>query len=190
MNVRKQETGNRKQNFGFSLVEAVIVIALVVVLSIVVVNMFIGQNRIYKTQTAELGVNAGARNSLDDIDAFVRGSSTALGSYTTYTAGPQVLILQIQSIDVQNKLIAGTFDHVVYYLLGTDLIREIFPNAASTRSAGTKQLARNVNGLVFTYNNSNFSLVTEIDTDLTIEDNAGVQNRSITLSSKSRIRNK
>jgi len=179
-----------RKNTGFSMIEAIIVVALVVVLSIVIVNLFIGQNRIYKTQTAELSVNAGARNSLDDIDSFVRASTTALGSYSTFTAGSQILILQVQSVDAMDTLIAGSLDHVVYYLSGTDLIREIFPDALSVRASGTKQLARNVTGLAFTYNNGSFALVTVVDTDLTIQEDAQVQSRSITVSSKSRIRNK
>jgi prepilin-type N-terminal cleavage/methylation domain-containing protein len=179
-----------KYGFGFTLVELVIVVALVGVLSLVVTGLFIGQNRIYKTQTAELGVNAGARNALDDIDFFVRTSSGTLASYSSFTAGSDTLILQVQSINASEQLIPGSSDFVVFYLSGEDLIREIFPDALSTRPSGTKKLASYVTGLVITYDNMDYSLVTQIDTDLTIQEDAKFQTRSITASSKSRIRNK
>jgi prepilin-type N-terminal cleavage/methylation domain-containing protein len=173
---------------GFTLIEAVIVVALFAVCSVVLVDLFIGHNRLYKSETAALNITNDARLSLDDIDSYVRQANRTLSSYSTYTAGPQVLILQIQSVNSSNQLVPGTFDDVVFYLTGSNLFRQVFPNAASTRAAVTKKLASSVNSLVFTYNNANYSLVTQVQTDITIQENAGVQTRAITLSTKSKLR--
>jgi len=174
---------------GFTLIEVVIVIGLVSVCSIILSQLFIGQNRLYNSETAELDITGDARTALDDIDSYVRQSNRALSSFSTYTAGSQVLILQIQSINSSNQLIAGTFDNVVYYLSGSGLFRQVFPNVASSRSAITKKLASGVNSLTFTYNNADYSLVTEVQVDTTVQENVSGQTRSITLSSKAKLRN-
>src|SRR5689334_16825309 len=115
------------KNRGFTLVEILIVVALVAVSSMVLADMFIGHNRLYRTQTAELNVTGDARTSLDDIDGYVRQANRTLDSYSTYIAGSEVLILQIQSINSSNQLIAGTFDYVVYYLDSGSFYRQVFP---------------------------------------------------------------
>ena len=174
---------------GFTLIEVLVVVAISVVCIVVLSSLFIGQNRIYRVETAELNVTADARQAVDDIDNYVRLATRTQSSYSTYTASSNVLILKIQSVNASNQLIAGTFDYVVYYLSGTSLLRQIFSDATSSRSNGIKKLANNVNGLSFTLNNVDYSLVTQVTTDITIQENAGVQTRAITLSSKSRLRN-
>jgi prepilin-type N-terminal cleavage/methylation domain-containing protein len=184
----KQNYGLRITDYGFTLIEVIVVVALFAVCSVVLTSLFIGQNRIYKTQTAALNITADARIALDDIDNYLRAANRTLAGYSSYTAGPQVLILQIQSVNSSNQLVPGTFDNVVFYLSSGSLVRQIFPNAASTRIATTKKLASNVTGLVFTYNNASYALVTQVSTDLTIQENAGVQTRAITVSSKAKLR--
>ncbi len=174
---------------GFTLIEVVIVVALVGVASIILSNLFIGQNRLYRSETAELNVTGDARAALDDLDNYLRQANRTLASYSSFTAGSEVLILQIQSVDGSNRLVAGTFDNVVYYLSEGSLIRQVFPNALSSRPAAAKKLASNVTGLNFTYNNTDYAQVTEVQTDLTISENAGLQTRSITISSKAKLRN-
>lgn len=173
---------------GFTLIELVVVVALVAICSTVLVSLFIGHNRIYRTQTAELDVTGDARQALDDIDSYVRQTNRTLSTYSTYTANAQVLILQIQSVNSSSQLIASTFDDVVYYLNNGNLYRQVFPNPSSSRTAQTKKLAGNVTGLIFTYNNPDYAQVTEVTTNITVQENAGVQNRAITTSSKSKLR--
>ncbi|OGE88904.1 MAG: hypothetical protein A3J07_04425 [Candidatus Doudnabacteria bacterium RIFCSPLOWO2_02_FULL_49_13] len=174
---------------GFTLIETIIVIALVAVAGVILSDLFIGQNRLYRSETAELNVTADARAALDDVDNYLRQANRAVASHSTYSAGPQILILQIQSVDGSGRLVAGTFDYAVYYLSASDLWRQVFPDAASSRPAAAKKLANHINGLVFTYNNPDYSLVTEVQTDLTIQESAGAQTRSITASSKAKLRN-
>ncbi|MBI3952583.1 MAG: type II secretion system protein [Candidatus Doudnabacteria bacterium] len=174
---------------GFTLIEMLVVIAIVGVSLLVLANLFIGQNRIYRTQTAELNVTGDARASLDDIDAYTRSSHRVLASYDSYATGVQTLVLQVQSVNASNQLIGGSYDTVVYYLSGLTFYRQIFPAAASARTASIKKLAANVTGLNFSYNNQDPILASQITTDLTIQESAGIQTRSITSSSKSYLRN-
>src|SRR3989344_1119425 len=80
---------------GFTLVEIVIVISIVVVCGVVIADLFIGQNRLYKVETAELNVTSDARVALDDIDNYVRQANRVLDNSGAYITGAQVLVLQI-----------------------------------------------------------------------------------------------
>jgi len=174
---------------GFTLTEILVVIFLVAIISLVVSNLFIGQNRIYRVETAELNITNDARNSLDDIDNYVRQASRTLAVYSTYNAGAQVLILQIQSVNAANQLVAGKYDHVVYYLINNKLYRQVFPDATSVRAALTKLLASNVVSLTFTYNDPSIFSSTQVSTAITITESVGFQSRSISISSLSKLRN-
>jgi len=174
---------------GFTLLEIIMVILFVAIIGLVGSELFIGQNRVYKIETAELNINANARLALDDIDNYVRLANRTLDSYSIYTAGSQILILKIQSVNASDQLLPAVYDYVVFYLSSSDLYREVFPDAASSRTAVTKRLASNVNSLNFSYNNVDYSLVKEVTTDLTLQEDAGIQNRAITISTKSILRN-
>ena len=177
-----------KSGAGFTLVEAILVVFLVAVCAMVVSEMFIGQNRIYKVQMAELHVTSDARSAVDDVDDYVRQAHRTLSTYSSYTASNQVLILQLRGVNSSNQILP-VYDTVVYYLSGNSLYRQVFPDVTSVRPAIVKKLAATVNGLNFTYDNADYSQVTEITMDLTTQESAGIQTRAITVSSKSTLRN-
>ncbi|OGE82788.1 MAG: hypothetical protein A3B10_03895 [Candidatus Doudnabacteria bacterium RIFCSPLOWO2_01_FULL_44_21] len=185
-----QNSKIKSQNFGFTLIEMIIVVFLVGSLSLVVASLFFGQDKIYHTQMMELGVTNDARMALDDIDAFVRMTDVLVSSQGGYTLGAQTLILQIPSINASSQIIPATYDYVVYSLSGSNLDRIIMPDDASSRVSTTKRVASRVNGLVFTYDNANPNLVKYVTTNITTQEAyPGVPNKSITLSSKSKLRN-
>lgn len=174
---------------GFTLIEVIIVIFMVGMGMLVLTSLFLNQNQVYQSQTAELTVTADARFALDEIDSSVRAADIVATSYSSYTTGTQVLVLQLPSINASNQIISATYDYFVYYLSGSSLLRQIFPNAASSRQASTKKMASNVTGLVFTYDNASMALVQQVTTDLTVQQSGGRYSRSISLSSKSKLRN-
>lgn len=174
---------------GFTLVEAIIVIAIFAALSIVLVSVLLSQHRLYRTQSAELNINDEARSSLDDIDAHIRLANKALANYSAYTSGPQTLILEIPAINSLNQIVTGAYDHVVYYLSLTTLNKVIIADAASSRVSQTVPLSVGVTAVNFNFNNQNFDLVSEISTSLSLLESAGLFNRTITVSSNSRLRN-
>lgn len=179
-----------KKEFGFTLIEVILVVFLVGALSLVVSSLFLGQDKIYHTQMMEFGVTSDARTALDDIDAYVRSADVVLATYGSYTTGSQTLILQVPSVNASSQIIPATFDFVVFKLNGSTLNQITTANAASTRVSGTRKLATRVTGLVFSYDNSNKALVKQVTTDLTAEESyPGVPSKSITVSSKSKLRN-
>jgi prepilin-type N-terminal cleavage/methylation domain-containing protein len=174
---------------GFTLIEMIIVIGIMSVVMVVLSQMFLGTERTYRTQNAELNVNFAARSTLDDIDAYVRQATKALGTYTTYTAGPSVLILEIPSVNSSNQLVPGTYDKVVFTFSANRVERIVIADAASTRLSNTKLLADNVTDLTFTYNNADFAQVTKVQTDISVIETSGRDTRSIDVSTISYMRN-
>src|SRR3989338_7912459 len=110
---------------GFTLIEIVVVIALVAFASFVLVDLYFGQNQIYKTQTAELNITNDARAALDEVDLFARQATSVLSTHNTYTTGPQTLILEVQSVNSSSQLITASFDKVIFYYSSNALYRVI-----------------------------------------------------------------
>ena len=187
--MKVQNSKFKVQNYGFTLVEALVVILLVAAGSIVLATMFIGHTRIYRSTTAELDVSSGARFALDDIDSYVRQADLTLSTYSTYTAGPQVLILRIQAVNSSNRLVVGAYDEVIYYLNSGKLMRRIIADPLSSRVSGTKLLTENVSDLSFVLNNPDYAQVTEVATAITTLESAGHTTPSFVLNTKARLRN-
>lgn len=178
-----------KNSAGFSLMEAIIVIALVSVILVMLSQFFLGGNQTYRLQKAEISVNYSARAGLDDIDSYVRQAAQVLNSYDVYTAGSAVLILEIPSLSASNQIIPATNDHVVYYMDGTKLLRQIYVDPASIRLAGTKLVAENISSIEFILDNVDYAQVTEVETEMVITENTGRENKTLSITSKSRLRN-
>ena len=147
---------------------------------------------VYNNQISELNVGGDARSALDDIDNYVRSAYRIVLYYTSYSTDGDTLILQIPSIDSSNRVIEGAYDTVVFSLSGSSLIREIFPDSSSSRVSSTKTLTGNsdVDALLFSYSNmNNYSLANQITTSITVRQGDGNYERSLTISSKSSLRN-
>ena len=169
--------------------EVVLVIALVAILSLAIMDMFSGQSKIFNFQNSELTITNDARMALDEVDNYVRGANRVIETYDTYTTGTTTLLLQMQSLDASGYLIPGTYDIVIAYLDGSRLMLKLIPDVASNRQSFEKMLADNVTGLVFTYNNNDMSLVTEVSEQITLAHSSTTATRTITVSSKATLRN-
>ena len=178
-------------NKGFTLIEVLVVSAILFLVVGFLGYLSVKHFWIYNSQVSQLDIGNDARFSLDDIDNFVRSARRVSVSYDIYSTGPQTLVLQLPSIDSSNKIIENTYDYVVYYLSGQALVREIFPDAISDRESGIKTLTSYIDedNFSFTYDNADYSLVKKITTLISIKKGQSGQQRSITLSSKSFLRN-
>ncbi|MGE5298130.1 MAG: PilW family protein [Acidobacteriaceae bacterium] len=174
---------------GFTLIETVVVTAILGLLSIVIVDLIIGQYRMYQIEYSELQVQQETRASLDEIDNQVRAAMEVVPDFDIYTAGTNTLILKIQSINPANQLIPGTYDHVIFRLDGSSLMRTIVPDPTSNRVAQERSLANGVTNLVFTYNSSEFDQISEVATELSVFHDNHYQARSLTATSRARLRN-
>ncbi len=180
---------NNPDNLGFTLIEILIVVVLVGATLVVLSDMFLNQNRIYRSQNAELEITGSVRESLDDIDNSVRMATRVAQSNGSYITGPQVLVLQVQSINSSQRLIGGTFDYIIYYLSNGNLMKTVVPDPSSSRPALTKAEGTKISGLTFIYNNTDLTRVTEVATSVAASSSAGPQTRTFTVDSKARLRN-
>ncbi len=180
---------NRGVDSGFTLMEAVLVVALFGILMVAITEFFFGSNQIYQTQNAELGINYSARQALDDIDTFVRQAVQVVGTFGTYNSGPTTLILEVQSVNSSNQLIPGVYDTILFNLSGSSLYREIFPGLGSVRPAGMRLIGSDISSLAFTYNDANFAQVDLVSTSMDIIKTSGRSTQVITISSQSHLRN-
>ncbi len=182
---------NTKTSKGFTVVELLVVLPIVIVLGSFLAYLFAYQYRIFNTQSAELSIASDARLALDDVDTYVRQANRVAASYSSYTTGPQTLVLQLQAINSSGQVISGVNDMVVFYVSGTSLIEKVFPGTGSSRIAVTRTIANNVDVATFSfgYNNATYSSATVVQTNLALRQTMGGQVRSISISSKATLRN-
>ena len=189
--MKKIVINNHKNSHGFSIIELLVVLPLLIILSFFLAYLVSSQYWSYNNQSIELNITNDARQALDDTDNYVRQAYRVATSYSTYNTGAQTLVLQLQSIDSSSQIIAGNYDYVVYYLSGTDFYRQVFADASSSRASITRRLASNIDtaNFSFTYDNASYSLVKQVTTNMALKQNMGGQIRSIAVSSEAKLRN-
>lgn len=178
-------------NKGVTIVELLVVLPILVVSAFFLVYLFSSQYTVYNTQTAEFAITSHARVTLDEIDIYVRQARRVVASHLTHVTDSQTLALQLQSIDASSQILVGTYDYAVFYISDGKLMEQIYVGAGSSRIATTKTLAENVDmaNFSFAYNNPDYSLVTEVQTNIALAQNIGTQARSVAVSSKAKLRN-
>ncbi|MBX4201075.1 type II secretion system GspH family protein [Candidatus Parcubacteria bacterium] len=183
--------GARGLEQGFTLIEVLVGIGIISIIAFFLAYISAYHFQTYNTETVELDITSDARAALDEVDNYVRQSNRILSSYSTYTTGTTVLVLQVPSIDSSSQLIESSYDTVVFYLSGTDFSRRIFPSLNSTRPSAIKNLAQNIDtpNFSFAYDNADYSLAKQVTTTIAVLRKAGSQTKSITVSSQSKLRN-
>lgn len=155
---------------AFTLIETVIVIALASIM-LVAISFLIGN--FYRSTSQEQGVGQATRAA----SAAIRDMETLIGSAaavvqnqtisgTMYSTATTTAVVAIPSIDSSGNVISNTYDYAVFYLSGSTLYRILAPNASSARKGSTKMLAANVTALTFTYDSTDYTLITTVTTDL------------------------
>lgn len=155
---------------GFTLIETIIVVALVSVLMLAIIELFINFNNSYALQNANINNSYSASAFLNETeelslqaDAIV---SSKVVSGTTYTTDTSTLILELPSIDASGDTISGVHDYAVIYLANSKAYRILQADVASARRSGTKILSDVVNSLTFTFNNVTPASATKISIDV------------------------
>jgi prepilin-type N-terminal cleavage/methylation domain-containing protein len=163
----------RRITLGFTLIETLVVTALMGLLLVVLYDFFLITNTFFYTANGEVSAATNARMAVTEITTLTRTSSHALASRTfsgvSYTAGPTTLILELPAVGVSGAVIVGVYDYVVFYLTNGVLYEKVEANGSSSRLSRTRILADTVSALTFTYDNADYSLIKAVTVDLTTQ---------------------
>jgi len=156
---------------GMALVEALVVLAVFLLISAAMLGLYVQHGRLYSLGQAQFETVSSARGALNGISAYTVQArrvvtSTVIASIV-YTTGTSTLALELPAINGSGDIINGVFDYVVFYGSGDTLQRILAPNAASARVGATRLLADNVTGLVFSYDNADVNLVKKVIVSVT-----------------------
>lgn len=186
-----------KKDSGFSLIEALVTLAVLMVVIFLLTEIYVGQSSFFQREEARLDTSLALTQTLTDITAQVRQAVRVAATSTfdsiSYASGLEQLILALPSVDSQGQLLIGYFDYVVYYRdvqNPTKLMKKVAPSASSTRPAQTKCLADNVSGLTFIYNNQDFDQVNQVQASLLVLKMVGGHNFTASSTVKVLLRNK
>jgi prepilin-type N-terminal cleavage/methylation domain-containing protein len=162
---------SKKNESGFTLVEMVIVIALLSLLLLAFLNLFDNHGKLFNFESGRIRTTSGTRFAMSELQKYTLQAESVLVSATvngtSYSSSSSVMVLRLPSVDASNNAIDSTWDYVAFYLTGTNLYRTVEANGSSVRASGTKLLSDTVSSLSFTYNSADFTQVNQIDVDLT-----------------------
>jgi type II secretory pathway pseudopilin PulG len=159
---------------GFTILEIVVVLGLIVVVMLGLFALFTNHYKIYNYENALIKASGSARSTMTDIsvDALqayrVLQNSTING--TAYVSGPTTLIFQVPAFTSSGTAIANTYDYVAYSLTGTTLKEDFQAGSGSSRKTHSRTLSTSVSALTFTYDNATWNSVKKVTVDLTTQE--------------------
>ncbi len=160
-------------NRGFTLIETFIVIALSTIAMVALTNLFLIFNSVYGYQQAFMAAAGSAGGAMNAFEAAVLPADQVLASHTfggtTYSSSANTLVLSLPAVDSSGNIIAGTEDYVAFYSSSTNLYRLTAAGAGSSRISGQKQLSTTLSSITFTYDNADFTKVTNVTADITTQ---------------------
>jgi len=155
---------------GFTLIETMVVIAISVIALAALVNLFLIFNTTYGNQQAFMAAAGSAGGAMNALEASVMPADHVLASHnfsgTTYSSNATTLVLSLPAVNSSGNIIAGTEDYVVFYSSSANLYRSTQAGAGSTRVSGLKELSTTLSTLSFTYDNVDFTKVTNVTVDI------------------------
>lgn len=187
----------QKKRAGFTLLEVLVVTAVLVIVAVILAEIYIGQSLFFQREQARVEVALVNTRALNDIvhqtrEAFRVVTSTIFDS-VTYTTGPEKLILELPSLDAQGQIIASAFDYAVYYREPLDLaklMKKVRVSPASRRPLAVKNLNDHVNNLNFVYDNADLNQVRIVEVYLSSAQTVGGMNFQASSTVRALLRNK
>jgi Tfp pilus assembly protein PilV len=156
----------RNELSGFTMLEALVVFSVFVLITLALVGLSLQLRSLYNLGEAQFDSVGSARNAVNAISFYTKQAQRVVVSQTVnsvlYTTGPNTLVLQVPAIGSGGDIIDSTFDYVVFATSSDILSREIEADAASVRNSGSKFIANNLSSLIFSYNNTDLSLVNQV----------------------------
>lgn len=161
------------KNRGFSLVEAITVIGITALALAALANLFFIFNSVYGHQQAFIAAAGSASAAMNAFEAAVLPAEQVLSSRdfggTVYASGTTVLVLELPAIDEDGAVIPGVKDYIAFYPSATTLYRLTEAGAGSARISGLTQLSTTLSSVAFTYDDPDFTKVTNVTAEIWTE---------------------
>lgn len=158
---------------GFSLAEAIVLVAVSTVVLLALVNLFFIFNSIYGYQKAFIATAGSAGASANALQSAVLQASGVLASRSfsgvTYTSASSSLVLKLPSVDGDGDIVLGKDDYLAFYISSSTLYRLVEADGSSARISGRTILSTTISSLEFTYDAATFSDVRSIEAQIETE---------------------
>lgn len=155
---------------GFTLVETFIVIAISVIALAALVNLFLVFNTTYGNQQAFMAAAGSAGGAMNALEAAILPADHVLVSHnfsgTTYSSSATVLVLSLPAVDGSGNIIAGVEDYIAFYSSSAKFYRLTQAGVGSVRASGLKELSTTLNSISYTYDDVDFTKVTNVTADI------------------------
>lgn len=138
---------------GYTLVEFVLVVAILLIAVTIAVSVYVNIDKSYKTIIGYLSSYLKGREVIDVMSKDCRVAVRVMDSYAGYTTTDDCLILKVPSIDSSGNIIDVNNDHdyIVYILNGGDLWKAVIPGSTSSRTAYNDVLKKSMESLYITF---------------------------------------
>jgi len=184
---------------GLSLVELLVGFAVLGLMALLVISIYFADFRLFSNQNTAIDVASQNKLALDEVTNQVRQSQSVVTTCTNCsgdTTGSQVLVLQLWTLNVSGEPadpITNNYDYIVYKRDASDntkFIRKIVADGTSSRTSAEKLIATNISDLIFSYNNVDVTMATEVTVNLTTSAASLNKTHTTTQSAKALLRNK
>lgn len=140
---------------GLTLVEILVVMFITAVaggLLLVIMSNSLG---LFYKESSQIGQGVGANDVFSVLKNSIKEAGLIAASYTngttTYTSGPNQLVLRLSSLDSSGNMIRDTYDYFVFFQDQRLIRLKTFPSSLSQRKAADRVLSGNVDKITFQY---------------------------------------
>ena len=182
---------------GYSLLETLVVVGILVVIMIVLAEIYIGQTVFFQREEARVEVALQNTRTLADMMAQIREAKAVIASQTldsvVYQSGPEQLVLQLFSLDAAKQPLPNNFDYAVYFRDPSNssiLMKKVAIDPASSRQPTVRNLDDFAQNLLFSYDNPNFEDVKTVEIYLSSRKISGGINFNASSTARAVLRNK
>jgi len=173
---RSKEKLNSPAPRGVSLIELLLAVAIGALVILAVLSLYMSGQKYFFNQDARAETIDDSRFPAEWISRDLRGALQVMSTTGSYTSSSDTIILQVYALDVNDFVIEGIFDYIIYQRNPDNpriFERIIQANAASSRVSGTRVMADDVADVVFAYFDANnqptgiYSSVTNVSFSVT-----------------------
>lgn len=160
-------------NRGYTLVETVVTIGIMIAALAAITTLYLTFYNMYFHEQAMVETTGSAGRTMTKLELAILPADQVVASYTTggqtYISTTTSLVLSVPSVDASGNIVAGAKDYFVFATSSSTLYQRVFPNAASTRSAGTTTLSTSIKVFRLSYNATPIASSTGITATTTTE---------------------